>query len=1202
MRARMIAAALLVLGFGIVSAEAQLLASESFESYTNGPVGQSGGTGDWTTLWTRNSQNGGGNYLDSSSRIDGTKSVGLYGLASATGESISRAFPACTNELTISWSMRGDFNADGTGTPANARRIAFTIRNGNDASHFGNQRLSFFFAAGSKDFRWYDGADRSVTNIQFALTNIYNLTATLNPMTRAYSFSVSNRNNGATFSYTGTWTTGVAGDPIGSIAFMMRGPTGGGQNAYLDSVIVSAPDYVVPGLPELPLQEGATWRYFKGRSMPAVQGEAEWFDPAYDDGAGWGSGESGFGYGGNGEKKLFDDMLNDYLSVFFRTKFVVTNLAAIQQLNLGADYDDGFVAYLNGVEIARRNMPAGPVDHLTPASEWRDASRKGYNTYNNSGKEPQLKEYITVDPNLLVEGTNVLAVSGHNVTTNSSDFYMLFELLRDATLVRGPFLQLPHQGHVSVIWHTAAALDSVVEYGYDENYADGIVSNAGPERIHEVMLPVLPAGATVYYRVKSGGEVLAAAQFSAPKSADQQFRVAVLSDYGGMSPNTAAIIQQAVAKNPDLLITSGDNCQEQSAPPGLFDSHMFTPLSPLISRVPFMPTIGNHEIRTQQGSNYLNALSLPMNGPPGEEKRNYSFDYGNIHFVMIDGNTFEENYETTYSNAPSRRPGVISWLTNDLHNTTQTWKIASFHQPPYTSRGSHPDTAPMKEFISPILEQYGVQIAFQGHNHFYERINPINGVHYFTVGSAGFSSHALTEQREFSFTVITNYDFLVFDVDGSRLTLRSINQYGVEQDSYDFDAAHPFKMDGRLDDTNWQRAENGMKLNAAIRGPYLYVATQDAGEGSDHFIYVATNSGPMRAFNWGKSGQAMQWGAYLADENGGPGQVAGYYSWFDAAGQTMNDPSIARAVTPGLNNNGVHSNGVLEGTLDLSAYFGSFPSQLWLAAAPLQTDDGGALVSSAQVPASVNDDGNLDPSEFLVISTRDLALDAPVADAGSGSSAEAGYWLGVDGSQSTSPSGLPTTYTWMQVSGPTGEIEDANALQTRFRLTNGVVEATSVVLRLTVFDSRFTDEDTVQLTFGPILDSDSDGLSDQEETTGVDNPLTPINPSGYITNPNIADSDGDGMNDGNEAIAGTNPTDEQSLFLLVSVLSSDSSGTVLQWASVSNRLYRIYSSTNLLGGWTLVADNLVSTPAINTFTSPAPASVVEAFRAEAMLP
>lgn len=1191
-----------LVSMGVIAAQGQLLATDDFESYSGGPVGQSGGSGDWTGNWTRNSQNGGGSYLNSAGKIDGTKSVGLFGKASSAGESISRAFPACTNETTVSWSMRADINIDGTGDPANARRLAFTIRSGNDASHFDGQRLSFFFAAGSKNFRWYDGANRTNATVQFVNGNVYDFTVVMSPMDRGYSFVVSNRNNGAAYSYSGTWSTGADGDPLGSVAFMMRGPNGSGQDAFLDSVSVSAPDYRVPPLPELPLKEGATWRYFKGRSMPAVQGTLAWTDPDYDDGAGWGSGESGFGYGGVGEKKVFDDMLTNYASAFFRTKFVVTNLSEIQQLNLGADYDDGFVAYLNGVEIARRNMPTGAVDNTTLALEWRDSSKKGMNSYNNAGKEPQLKEYIEIDPGLLLEGTNVLAASGHNVTTNSSDYYMLFELFTNATLLRGPYLQMPEQGHMSVIWHTAALLDSVVEYGFDQNYADGVASNAGPERIHEVTLPLLPPGSTVYYRVRSGGEILGASQFTAPKGPDQKFRVAVLSDYGGTSSDTAAIIQEMVAHNPDLLITSGDNCQEQSAPPGLFDSHWFNPLAPIISRTPFMPTIGNHDIRTMQGSNYVNALSLPTNGPPGQEKRNYSFDYGNIHFVMIDGNVFDEDYETAYSNAPDRRPAVISWLTNDLHNTTQTWKIASFHQPPYTSRGPHPDTAPMKEFIAPILERYGVQIAFQGHNHFYERINPINGVHYFTVGSGGFSSHSLTEQREFSFTVITNYDFLVFDVDGSHLKLRSINQFGVEQDSYDFDLAHPFKMDGILDDANWLRAENHMKLYAAIRGPYLYVATQDAGEGSDNFIYVATNSGPMRAFNWGKSGQAMQWGAYLADENGGPGQVAGYYGWFDASSQAMNNPSVARAVTPGLNNNGVYSNGVLEGTLDLGAYFGSFPEELWLAAAPVGTADGGTLVNAAQVPPSVNDDGNLDPQEFFVISARALALDAPTANAGTDASAEAGYWLALDGSLSSSPSGLPTTYTWTQLSGPAGEIEAPHALQTRFRLTNDVATSTPVVLQLAVFDTRFTDTDTVELTFGPVLDSDGDGLSDQEELTGVDNPLTPINPNGQITNPNNPDSDGDGVTDGKEAVAGTDPNDPQSKFELVNIVAEGATGPIVQWSSSAGRTYNLWATTSLLSPWTQIAGALAATPPLNIFTATVPASAVEIFAVEVVLP
>jgi len=57
-------------------------------------------------------------------------------------------------------------------------------------------------------------------------------------------------------------------------------------------------------------------------------------------------------------------------------------------------------------------------------------------------------------------------------------------------------------------------------------------------------------------------------------------------------------------------------------------------------------------------------------------------------------------------------------------------------------------------------------------------------------------------------------------------------------------------------------------------------------------------------------------------------------------------------------------------------------------------------------------------------------------------------------------------------------------------------------------------------------DCDNDGLTNDEETTGVDDPATPANPNGNSTNPNITDTDGDGISDGQEALDGTNPNDD----------------------------------------------------------------------------
>mgnify|MGYP001455884573 CR=1 FL=1 len=734
------------------------------------------------------------------------------------------------------------------------------------------------------------------------------------------------------------------------------------------------------------------------------------------------------------------------------------------------------------------------------------------------------------------------------------------------------------------MWRTAALTDGAVDYGFDTGYAGGTVGHAGTTRVHEVSLPAFPPGSTVYFRVRSGGEVMNESRFVAPKTADQPFRLLVMSDYGSPSPNTLAVAQQALARDPDVMITCGDNVQQLSAPVGLFESDWFGPLAGLIARVPMMAAMGNHDIRIEQGRWYLDALSLPTNGPPGLAERSYSFDYGNAHFVMVDANAFVPDDATTYTNPAAMRAAITTWLTNDLHTTTQTWKFVAYHQPPYTSQGFHNDAEVMKANLTPILEQYGVHIAFQGHNHFYERINPINGVHYFTVGSGGYSIHGLSNQREFSAKIFRDkYDFLILDIEGPRLLLRCIDQDGMEQDRYDIDLEHPFKMDGLLDGTNWVRAANGLLLNAAIIRQQLYVATQDAGEGNDHFVYVSTSAAPMQAANWGKAGQVMGWGAYLADENGGGGALAGFYGWFDASGQRMTNTEVARALTSGLNNNSVFGNGALEGTLNLASYFGGFPTQLWVAVAPYGTLDGGSLVHSAQVPSG-DGDGDLEPGEFLVINTRDLALDLPESHIAPPAGTEAGMWVAVDGSGSIAPSGLPLAHSWSTTAGAPGDFSNTLSAITAFRLTNQIGSATSVVIRLAVFDSRFTSESTTNIAFVVMTDSDGDGLSDQEGLTGLDNVFTPANPGGRVSDPALADSDGDGVSDGDEALAGTLPGDSNSVFKIAGATLAAESQLLVHWPGVSGKVYRLECATNLWSDLVTLYTNIPAATPLNVVT------------------
>jgi len=174
-----------------------------------------------------------------------------------------------------------------------------------------------------------------------------------------------------------------------------------------------------------------------------------------------------------------------------------------------------------------------------------------------------------------------------------------------------------------------------------------------------------------------------------------------------------------------------------------------------------------------------------------------------------------------------------------------------------------------------------------------------------------------------------------------------------------------YQMNGVRDVSSSLLAINGLELWAAFDGRYLYVATQDAGEGSDHYILISTN--PAHAVNapWAKSGQVGQWFAFLADENDGS-----FRGWFDAGGNIITNVFTARAATYYQNG------GRLEGVIDLGALISpGFTSPIYLAAAPYGTADGGSLVSVAQVPAGNGDADLLGVSEYVILNPGDTDHD-----------------------------------------------------------------------------------------------------------------------------------------------------------------------------------------------------------------------------------
>ena len=179
---------------------------------------------------------------------------------------------------------------------------------------------------------------------------------------------------------------------------------------------------------------GGALNYFKGNVEPP----ADWNVLAFND-AGWLPGRSGVGFGDNDDVTTITGMVNNYLALYTRQTFTVTDNAP-QYLYFGVDYDDGFVAYIDGVEVLRVNMPAGPITRTTGALNFREphlaalavagATQAPFYTDNGLSTgtpvDPLLDIYdLSAFSNLLTPGVHVLAIQVHNSFLSSNDVTMI---------------------------------------------------------------------------------------------------------------------------------------------------------------------------------------------------------------------------------------------------------------------------------------------------------------------------------------------------------------------------------------------------------------------------------------------------------------------------------------------------------------------------------------------------------------------------------------------------------------------------------------------------------------------------------------------------------------------------------------------------------------------------------------------------------
>lgn len=167
-------------------------------------------------------------------------------------------------------------------------------------------------------------------------------------------------------------------------------------------------------LPQTLVSAGAGWKY---RDDGSNQGMA-WREPGFDDSA-WSNGIAQFGYGNGDEKTVVSyggNANNKYVTTYFRKQFVVDNAPCIESLTLKLVVDDGAAVYLNGTNILSYQL----------------AANAAFNTFASSLQATNVEDTwfsYPINPALLVNGTNTLAVEIHQAAVNDPDLSFDLQLI-----------------------------------------------------------------------------------------------------------------------------------------------------------------------------------------------------------------------------------------------------------------------------------------------------------------------------------------------------------------------------------------------------------------------------------------------------------------------------------------------------------------------------------------------------------------------------------------------------------------------------------------------------------------------------------------------------------------------------------------------------------------------------------------------------
>jgi len=351
-------------------------------------------------------------------------------------------------------------------------------------------------------------------------------------------------------------------------------------------------------------------------------------------------------------------------------------------------------------------------------------------------------------------------------------FCILFSinhLAAQKDFITAPYLQIGYAGNpraLSLLWHSADTTSDWKVVVKNKNtwvkskklYFNKVnIKDYIPFVVYHAALENLENGIDFTYRVIKNKKTVFESIAHAPKAKNQNYKFVVIGDIGALTKNQKKLANIMYDLNPDFVAVPGDIVYNS----GLIKDYTnkFWPIynadkndssgAPLMRKIPFFASVGNHDANDRDMDKTPDALSYyyfweqPLNGPDykegsalvpilkgNETNRNafytaamkaypkmttYSYDYGNAHWTVIDA-----DYYVDWTNKD-----LQEWVRQDLKKAAGAqWRFVLFHQPGFNSSKEHFEEQHMR-LLSPLFEDGKVDVVFNGHVHNYQRSFPL---------------------------------------------------------------------------------------------------------------------------------------------------------------------------------------------------------------------------------------------------------------------------------------------------------------------------------------------------------------------------------------------------------------------------------------------------------------------------------------------